>query len=240
MTCVRRRSRLAALLLGLTLGAAVKAGSAAGLSVTSQAFTPLRTCVLTATPTSTSAESDATVAQGSPTTSMGTATSLTVQSGSAANDRIYLQFTLTNCAPAIPASATVRLATLRLYVTARPAVCRTLDIFPVTASWVETSITWNNQPFGTTLNNPPTGSRSGTFNVGNAAGCQNMALGYVTGASVTADVQGYVSGSSTNRGWMIRDDTESSATTRTETFASKELGTLAEEPQLVISYVAVP
>jgi len=240
MTGRQRLLRMTALALGVALGAAVTVGSAASLTMTSQAITPLRTCVLTATPATTTAEVDATVAQGSPTTAMGTATSLTIQSATSTNDRIYLRFILTNCSPAIPASATIRLATLRLYVTARPAVCRTLDIFPATVSWVESSITWNSQPFGTTLNNPPTGSRTGTFNLGNAAGCQNTALGYTIGAGVTADVQSYVSGSSTNDGWMIRDDTEGSATTRTETFASKELGTLAEEPQLVISYVAVP
>ena len=50
----------------------------------------------------------------------------------------------------------------------------------------------------------------------------------------------FVSGASTNLGWMIRDDTEGSATTRTSTFAAKELGTVAQEPQLVVTYVTVP
>ena len=39
---------------------------------------------------------------------------------------------------------------------------------------------------------------------------------------------------------MIRDDAEGSATTRTATFSAKELGTVAQEPQLVITYVLVP
>jgi hypothetical protein len=39
---------------------------------------------------------------------------------------------------------------------------------------------------------------------------------------------------------MIRDDVEGSATTRTATFTAKELGTIAQEPQLVITYVTVP
>jgi hypothetical protein len=231
---------LLALALGAGWGAHTAVGFAAGLAVTSQNLTPVRTCVVTATPTTTSSEIDATVKQGSPATNRGSATTVTVQSGSGTNNRLYVQFTLAACSPAIPASATVRLATLRMYVTARPAVCRTLDIFPVTAAWTEATITWNNQPFGTTLNNPPTASRTGSFNVGNIAGCQNQALGYAAGSPVTTDLQAYVSGSATNFGWMIRDDAESSATTDTETFSAKELGTLAQEPQLVISYVTVP
>jgi hypothetical protein len=160
---------------------------------------------------------------------------------SSLNQRTYLKFDLTACGPAIPSSATVRLATLRLYMSAAPAVCRVLDLFPVTATWGETTLTWNNQPFGTTINNPATGSRTGTFSVGTVAGCQNQANGaYVVGGTVTSDVATFVAGSATNFGWMIRDDTEGSATTRTTTFSSKEQGTVAQEPQLVITYVTVP
>lgn len=208
--------------------------------MTSQSLTPVSTCVITATPATTTAEIDDSTTQATPTTKNGAATTVTVQSGSSANNRLYLEFTLTACTPAIPAAAIVRLATLRLYVSARSTSCRTLDLFPVTASWSEASITWNNQPFGTTLNNPALASRTGTFNVGNVAGCQSQALGYTVGATVTSDVQSIVSGSKSNFGWMIRDDAEGSASTLTETFSAKDLGTLAQAPQLVVSYVDVP
>ena len=126
-------------------------------------------------------------------------------------------------------------------MTAVPAACRTMDIFKVTAAWTETVITWNNQPFGAAINNPATASRSGSFNVGSTAGCQNLAAGvYVVGGTVTPDVATFVSGASSNLGWMIRDDVEGSATTRTATFSAKELGTVAQEPQLVVTYVTVP
>jgi len=116
----------------------------------------------------------------------------------------------------------------------------TLTSPPVTAAWTETAITWNNQPFGVTINNPATGSRTGSFSAGTPAGCQNLAAGsYVTGATVTSDVASFVSGASTNLGWMIRDDTEGSATTRTATFSAKDLGTVAQEPQLVVTYATV-
>ena len=235
------RVRTAAVAIGVLLGLGLMAGSAASLSLTSQNFTPYRTCTITATPATTTAVADTTARQGSPTTNFGALTTLTVSSASGANQRIYVRFDLTTCSPAIPASATVRLATLRVYMTAVPAACRVYDLFPATVSWVETSLTWNNQPFGSTINNPPTGSRTGTFSVGTPAGCQNQATGaYVIGGTVTADVATFVAGTATNFGWMIRDDTEGSATTRTATFSAKELGTVAQEPQLVITYVTVP
>jgi xanthosine utilization system XapX-like protein len=238
---MRTRAGIAAIVLGLLFGFTLIRASAASLSLTSQDFTPYRTCTITATPATTTAVIDATVRQGSSATNFGALTTLTVSSGSGINQRIYLKADLTVCSPTIPSSAIVRLATLRLYMTAVPAACRTLDLFPVTVAWTETGITWNNQPFGTTINNPATGSRTGSFSVGTPVGCQNQAAGsYVVGGTVTSDVAGFVAGGSTNLGWMIRDDAEGSATTRTASFSAKELATFAQEPQLVITYVTVP
>jgi hypothetical protein len=233
-------ARVLLVVAGVGLGVGLLPGSAASLSLTSQNLTPYRTCTITATPIATTAVTDTTARQGTPAGNFGALTTLTVSSGNAVNQRTYLRFDLTVCTPAIPASATVRLATLRLYMTALPAACRVLDIFRVTAAWGETTLTWNNQPFGAAINNPPTASRSGTFSVGTPAGCQNLAAGYVVGGTVTADVAAFVAGGATNFGWMIRDDVEGSATTRTATFTAKELGTVAQEPQLVITYVTVP
>jgi hypothetical protein len=232
---------LAVIVVGLVAGTSLSSGAAASVNLTSGAFTPYRTCTITATPIATTAVLDTTVRQGSATTNFGATNPVTVSSGVAINQRAYLRFDLTTCTPAIPVSAIVRLATLRLYATAVPAACRTMDIFKVGVTWTEGVITWNNQPFGATINNPATASRSGSFNVGSTAGCQNLAAGaYVVGGTVTTDVASFVSGASTNFGWMIRDDVEGSVTTRTATFAAKELGTVAQEPQLVITYVTVP
>ncbi len=237
----RGRWRAMAALVGLLIGGVVVQGSAASLTLTSQRFTPYRTCTITATPATTTGVIDATVRQGSATSNFGMVTTSTVSSGNAVNQRIYLKFDLTTCIPAIPATAIVRLATLRLYMTAVPAACRTIDLFKVAASWTETAITWNNQPFGATINNPASASRSGSFTAGSPVGCQNQATGvYVTGGTLTTDVASFVAGGSTNFGWMLRDDVEGSATTRTVTLSAKELGTVAQAPQLVVSYVNVP
>lgn len=236
-----RTACVAAVVMGVMVCMSSSAGAAASLSLTSQQLTPYRTCVLTATPASTTVVSDTTVRQGTPNGNFGTATNLTVASAAGANQRTYLLFDLTSCVPAISAAATVRGATLRLFSTALPAVCRTVDIFRVTAAWTETVVTWNSQPFGTAINNPPAASRTDSFNVGAPAGCENLTNnGYVTGADVTADVAAFVAGSATNRGWMLRDDVEGSATARTWTAASKNLGTLARAPQLIVTYVLVP
>lgn len=232
------RLGIIAVVVATALAAAhLQVGAAASLNVTSQGFAAYRTCTLTATPSSMTAIIDSTVKQASATTNFGTATTNSVSSSLSANQRLYLRFDLTQCSPAIPSTATVRLATLRLYMSAVPAACRTIDLFAVTASWTEAAITWNNQPFGTTLNNPATGSRSDSFDVGTPAGCANQAAGYVAGTDPTTDVASFVAGSATNYGWMFRDDVESSATARTATFSAKNLGTLAQAPQLVITYV---
>jgi hypothetical protein len=241
----RRSSTLitaASLVAGIALIACLScsSGFAASLSVTPRNLTTLRTCTVTATPSTTTVVTDTHVRQATSTTNYGTQTTMDVASASSANRRAYLRFDLGGCSPVIPSSATIRLATLRLYVSTLPAVCRTMDIFRVTASWTESGITWSNQPFGTTINNPPTASRVDSFNVGTPTGCENRVAGYVTGAVVTTDVAAFVSGAATNFGWMIRDDAENSATARTATFSAKNLGTLAQAPQLVISYVTVP
>ena len=235
MTLARPLALTMACLIALSGGLAVQFGAAASLSVGSQQITPYRSCTITATPSSTTAVVDAGVREATPTTNFGTSTTNSVSSAAAANQRMYIRFDLTQCSPTIPSTATIRLATLRIYVSALPAACRTIDIFRSTVTWTEAAITWNNQPFGTTLNNPASGSRTGSFNVGTPAGCQNLAAGYVVGAVVTSDVAAFVSGTS-NFGWMLRDDVEASATARTTTFSAKNLGTLAQAPQLVITY----
>jgi hypothetical protein len=236
-----RRWRVGTLLCAVLIGLSVDIGAAASLTLTSQALTPYRTCTLTATPVTTPIVADAGVQQATPAGNFGTLTSMNVASGVGVNRRIYIRFDLTQCSPAIPSTAVVRLATLRLFSTALPAACRTIDLFRVTAAWAETTVTWNNQPFGTAINNPATAARSGSFDVGTPVGCQNTTNNaYVSGATLTGDLAAFVAGSATNFGWMLRDDAEDSATTRTWTAATKELGTLGRAPQLIVTYLTLP
>lgn len=233
-----RRALIAGAVIWIALSYSV--ASAASLSLASQNLTPYRTCTVTGTPTSTTVVADASVRQGSATSNFGTSTTNNVASGSSANRRLYIRFDLSVCSPSIPSTATVRLATARIYLSGVPASCRTIDAFRVTASWTETGLTWNNQPFGTTINNPASGSASDNFSVGTPAGCGNQTAGYVTGAVITTDVAAWVAGTASNFGWMLRDDVEGAASTVTSTWSAKDLGTVGQAPQLVVTYVTVP
>jgi hypothetical protein len=233
-----RTSLVVAALAVLLFGAL---GLAANLNLASQALTPYRTCVITGTPSTTTSVIDSSVRQGSATSNFGTQTTNNVATQSGQNRRLYVRFDLSLCSPAIPSTATIRLATLRLYATAMPTACRTVDLFRVTAAWTEAGITWNNQPFGSSVNNPPSGSATDTFAIGTPVGCENRAANaYIVGATPTADVAAFVPGTATNYGWMLRDDVENFTSAHTSTFAAKN-GTMAiQAPQLVITYVNVP
>ncbi|HEY6379439.1 MAG TPA: DNRLRE domain-containing protein [Candidatus Dormibacteraeota bacterium] len=216
------------------------AAHAAALTLTSQRLTTLSSCMLDSFPSSAAIDADTYVQQGSPATNAGAATSMVVRSSAGANDRIYVSFNLAKCSPAIPAAAIIRNATLNLYVTAIPATtCRTLDIFKIAAAWSEAGITWNNQPVGASINNPPTAQRTSSTTVGPSSPCVYTTANQYIPWSVTADVSQFVAGSATNNGWMIRDDTEGSATARAETFTTREAGVLTQAPQLTVSYTLV-
>ena len=235
------RGRLTLIVGAVVCALAVQAGLAAGLNLASQALTPYRTCVITATTAATTAVIDASVRQGSATSNFGTQTTNNVATQSGQNRRLYVRYDLSLCTPAIPATATVRLATIRMFATGLPTTCRTVDVFRVTATWTEAGITWNNQPFGTAINNPASGSASDTFDIGTPVGCQNVTVNaFIVGATVTSDVAAFVAGTATNFGWMLRDHVEGSASALTSTFSAKNLGTAAQAPQLVVTYVTVP
>jgi hypothetical protein len=214
------------------------AAVAAPVLLTSKTLTVYRSCTLTAWTAASTTVADAWVNHNSLTQNNGTATFMDVQSsGATSNRRAYIRFDLTRCSPAVPATATVVSSTLRLYASAVPAACRTEDVFRVTFPWTETGINWNTQPAGWNLiNQPASSARTSFITVGTPAGCQNLAVGYVNGWDVTADVNAFVSGAATNYGWMIRDDVEGSATARNVRYSAKNLLNLAQAPQLVITY----
>jgi hypothetical protein len=217
-------------------GAWTVTGYAASVPVASKSLTAPKTCILTANPASSTAAIDSAVQQGSAATNFGTATSANVTSSNNANRRLYLKFDLTRCSPAVPSSAIVLVANLRLYASAIPSSCRTHDIFRVTATWAESTITWTNQPLGTTVNSPPQAQRTASMNIGSGTCTNATANAYVSGWTVTTDVQSFVAGTTTNFGWMIRDDVENSTLAAASTYSTKNLGTLAQSPQLVVTY----
>ena len=162
------------------------------------------------------ASADSTVSTGSPITNSGTSTSMTVGSYFLNNQRSFVQFDVSS----IPASFTVDSATLTLCATSTPAVSRTYNLHRVTASWVETSITWNNQP-------AVAGSVTGT--VASATGCLSW--------TVTDDVQTWVNGTTAD-GWRISDSSEGSITDYNADFRTREdTAEATEVPSLKVTYL---
>jgi hypothetical protein len=209
-------------------------GVADTVTLGTKTLTVFRTCILTATPSTTTTVSDAAVQQNSATSNFGTATTMNVQSLTLQNQRALLSFDLTKCNPAIPSTASVKTGTLRIYITVVPATCRTYDIFRLGTTWSESTLTWNNQPSGTSLNNPPTAQRTSSISAGLTLCTYTTPNQYVT-FDVKTDVAAFVAGT-TNAGWMIRDDAESSATPMTGTFSTKNADVVAQAPQLIVTY----
>jgi hypothetical protein len=209
-------------------------GQAATVGLTSQHLTTLATCSLLSYPSSATVDTDTWIDQSNVAQDHSTESSMQVQSGNASNQRIYLRFDLTQCIFAPPAGAIVRTATLRLWEKTRSSACRTYDIFRVGAVWVDSSISWTNQPPGSSSNSPPTSQRTSSQDIGNVSGCATQSSATYVGFDVTADVVAFLGGTA-NDGWMIRDDAEDSGTNRRVTFGAHEAGNLAQAPQLLIT-----
>jgi hypothetical protein len=220
------------------LGFIVLPAAAAPLNVGSGNLSNYRACTLTVRGASATEGFDTWVNQDAPTANNGTSNTMDVDASTGTKvRRVYLMFDLTACTPQIPASATVTSARLRLFLSGLPTLCRTQDVFRVGSSWTETGITWNNQPFGTTIDNPPSGERTAAMDVGKSP-CENATNSvYVTGWDVTTDVAAYVAGSATNNGWMIRDDAENSASAGS-TYRTKNVNSATQSPQLIVNYTS--
>lgn len=220
----RWRWVIAIVAASLLLGSGV--GFAASLGLTSTNLTtftivaavPLSTCTLT--PSADSYVDQATLQQN---TNFGGVTPVQVESSQtlgflSTNKRSFVTFDLGSCS--IPGAAAVQSATLSVFLSQAPNQNRTWNINRVTAAWAENVITWSNQPASTGSTSVTTGTTS------------NVTLQ----ATVTSNVQSFVSGSLTNNGWRFSDSVEDSATVRNGQFRSREFGTVAQRPTLVVNY----
>lgn len=225
----------AALALAVTLAAGALPAGASGVPVDTTTLDVYRVCIVTGVTGATAAVTDATVDQTTPTVNHGGASTLDVQSRSNRARRSHVRFDLAACSPAIPSSATVVSATLDLFVTALPAGCRTIDVFRVSSSWAETTITWNTQPAGSGSNLPPSGQATIAVTMG-TAGCDVSAVNTYASFPVTRDVQAFVTGGTPNHGWLLRDDVENGGQARLTRFAAADTGDATRGPRLVVTY----
>jgi hypothetical protein len=205
---VRRTQKifLATAALSLMVAAAV---GLSGASFTSQSANPANTftaatnfCTDTSLHTVT-ADRDTYVDQNTATTATGgTGTTMNVQSrNSNRNQRALVGFTL----PTKPAACSVVTATLKLNATVSDSG-RTLEASQIlpSATWSETAVTWNSQP-----------ATTGT------AATTSSALG-LRSWTVTSQVQAMYGSTNANNGFLVKDQTESSASAKMQTYSTRE------------------
>jgi hypothetical protein len=154
---------------------------------------------------------DATVDQNSSGSNFGNDAKLIVDSKATnLNARSYIGFTL----PSIPSGCSVVDASLRVYQLAANGT-RTIQLLQASGAWAENTITWANQP-GTT--GTATTASTGT-------GWRSW--------DATAHVQAMVAG--TNNGFVLRDQTENSATEYKQEYASDEDSSFGP-PELTVTW----
>lgn len=163
------------------------------------------------------AAQDAYVNAGQPNTNAGSGSTLFVESVLlnlpilVGNRRALVQFSL----PAIPSHCDVTAATLKLYATSSSSG-RTIDVYRLAGPWTEGGVTWNNQP-STTGSAASAASGTGTRSW-----------------DVTSQVQAMYSGA--NNGFLVRDSSEGSLTSRVQAYQSREGSPDSQDPVLEVTF----
>lgn len=198
------------LLIGLVATIALGTGAAfaATLSVSS-AHLWAGSQPLTKGTCSVNATVDTYIDQKSPTSSFGSASSLSVQPDSGKARQALVRFDLSSCN--VPMTGGADSATLQLRVTTAPKSSRTLTLTRVTTAWTG-STTWSTAP-------SVAGGATATF----ATGASNDVT---VNVPVTVDVDRFVKGAA-NLGWRISDGGSA---------AARDTTTFAAAPTLVVDY----
>jgi hypothetical protein len=166
--------------------------------------------------------SDAYVDQGAPATNFGTAVAMKTD-GNGPGIKAKRSFVAFDMSP-LPSGSAVATATLQLCITALGgmppnAPGHTHVVERITASWVESVITWTDQPAV---------DASIVASIVIPGGLQCVSF------DVATEVQAWVSGTR-YFGWRIRDNDESSGPSSLD-YGTREHGIAAEQPSLSVSY----
>src|SRR5205807_693104 len=127
--------------------------------------------------------------------------------------RAFLRFDLSGI------SGTINSAKLRTTISTEgnQATTRTDDVYRVTATWTDASITWNNQP----------GVAGSATNSQTVTGPAPSLMRW----TVTSDVAAFVAGTFTNFGWRVSDPTASNSGNTAVTYGSTEKNTSTDKTQ---------
>ena len=162
------------------------------------------------------ATADARVLQSSGSSNYGSETTLQVlsQDGNR-NERTLIKFNL----PTDPEGCQFAGAELRLYQESGDSG-RTIRVYRSSASWSESSITWNNKP--ATTGSPVSAPSSGSL---------NLWMSW----DVSSLVNTMYSGS--NDGFVLSDSSENDRPKKDQRYQSRENGSSSTRPELVLTYV---
>lgn len=134
----------------------------------------------------------------------------------------------------IPAGSCVSSAHLRLRLTGVQSASRSYGVYRLTEAWTEGSGSSNSGATWRTRDGAAAWTAAGGSFVSTPSA--STGIGTVKGATiewnVTADVAAFVRGSAQNQGWLIKDESDASA--GEFRFASREHGTAAARPRLVV------
>jgi len=176
------------------------------LTAVSLQLTPIQA---SSTTTTLNPIADAYTQSSNPDTNYGSSTDLMIDGS---YGRVYVKFNLSS----IPSNSVIISATLKLYdhSTASYEVC----VYPVSADWSESTITWNNQPdYNSSLQScVTTPSTSGQW----------------VSWDVTDIVEEWVEGGLENYGFVLK-----ASENGLEKFYSKEYSDSSKHPELIIEYV---
>lgn len=126
----------------------------------------------------------------------------------------------------LPAGTTINSAKLYLYFYAQDGsgvVGRTHKLHRILQDWAESSVDWDTAP-----------SHAAAVSASKVvpAGFQWMDW------DVKSDVEKFLDGTYTNKGWILLDDDESSGVTESNRYHSREFGSLI--PRLIINHTGIP
>jgi spore coat protein A len=151
----------------------------------------------------------------------------------------------------IPSGATIQSASLRLYCNQNSGVAINVTANRLTADWGEgtsddggnesdgttataNDATWLHRSYNTQLWTALGGDFSMTPSATQSVGAQGEFHSW-TGAALATDVQNWIDAPESNFGWIVRGDEAISANTKR--FDSRQTGTPANRPQLVVTYL---
>lgn len=173
---------------------------------------------------------DAYLAQATPTTAHGSATTCRVDgdAGSGADEVALLSWDVS----AVPTTSVVRAVTLRVNVTNTSA--SSYQVFALKRPWSETQTTWNSASTGAAWSTAGAKGASdrGTTVLGTVAARATGAYTVTLNAAGVAVVQGWVKSPSTNYGFVVANASSADAVAVT----SREGATASQRPRLSIGY----